>query len=184
MSNEKTVSDKLDVLRMSNEEANKITKECIETALIELLKNEDFEKITISNIVKRAGVSRMAYYRNYSSKEDILSSLINEFWNALERTFTPMPTLSQVDTIIKIFDTLKEYQDIYKVILKASKGDHILKSLNEFIFNVAPDDSLKSKYSAYMASGLLYNIITEWIKNDFEISSEELAKTCIEFRNL
>lgn len=183
MSNEKTVSHKLDILRMSNEEANKITKECIETALIELLKNEDFEKITISHIVKRAGVSRMAYYRNYSSKEDILSSLINEFWNALARAFTPLPTLSEIDTLIKIFDTLKEYKDIYKVILKANKEGHILKSLNEFMLSIAPDNSLKSKYSAYMASGILYNIITEWIKNDFEISSKELAETCIEFRN-
>lgn len=39
-----------------------------------LLKDECFHKITITDIVKRAGVSRTAYYRNYTSKK-VLSHL-------------------------------------------------------------------------------------------------------------
>ena len=72
MSSEKKESRREQILRMSNEESNRFTKECICTALILLMNEQDFEKITISSIIKRAGVSRGAFYRNYSSKEDIL----------------------------------------------------------------------------------------------------------------
>ena len=46
-------------LYQSNQEANQITRESIETALLHLM-------------VKKAGVSRNAFYRNYKSKEEIL----------------------------------------------------------------------------------------------------------------
>ena len=49
-----------------------LVKECIFTALILLMEQQDYDKITITDITKKAGVSRMTYYRLYSSKEDIL----------------------------------------------------------------------------------------------------------------
>ncbi len=56
----------------SNSELNKLTKESIETALLFLMEKKDFNKISISELVKKAGVSRNAFYRNYKSKEEIL----------------------------------------------------------------------------------------------------------------
>jgi len=55
-------------------ESNRLAKECIVTALIELMKVRDYNAISITDITKKAGVSRMAYYRNYTSKEDILKN--------------------------------------------------------------------------------------------------------------
>jgi len=59
---------KMDALRQSNAESNALTKESIETALLALMKEKNFSSITITDIAKKAGVSRLAYYRNYSSK--------------------------------------------------------------------------------------------------------------------
>ena len=38
-------------------------------------REKDLAKISISELVKRAGVSRAAFYRNYDSKEEILESV-------------------------------------------------------------------------------------------------------------
>ena len=59
-------------------ESNRLAKECIVTALIELMKVTEYDRITITDITKKAGVSRMAYYRNYTSKDDILNKFIEE----------------------------------------------------------------------------------------------------------
>ena len=64
-------------MRTKNE-SNKLAKECIVTALIELMKVRDYASITITDLTKKAGVSRMAYYRNYTSKEDIISKFADE----------------------------------------------------------------------------------------------------------
>ena len=45
-------------------ESNRLAKECIVTALVELMKIKDYDAISITDIAKKAGVSRMAYYRN------------------------------------------------------------------------------------------------------------------------
>ena len=59
-------------LYQSNQEANQITRESIETALLHLMDNKDLPQISISELVRKAGVSRNAFYRNYKSKEEIL----------------------------------------------------------------------------------------------------------------
>ena len=41
---------------------NTMTKECIFTALLILMEKKPYEEITITDIAKKAGVSRMSYY--------------------------------------------------------------------------------------------------------------------------
>lgn len=76
---EKTELQKLKVLRQNNQEANAITRECIESALILLMQTKPFTDITVTDLTRKAGVSRTAYYRNYASKEDILSGYMQVF---------------------------------------------------------------------------------------------------------
>ena len=57
---------------------NMITKESIFTALMILMKKKNFKEISITEITNKAGVSRMAFYRNYNIKEDIITTYIDE----------------------------------------------------------------------------------------------------------
>lgn len=72
MSARKISPQSLKNLYQSNKEANQITRESLEAALLFLLKGKDMKQISISELVKKAGVSRNAFYRNYKSKEEIL----------------------------------------------------------------------------------------------------------------
>ena len=47
-------------------------KNCIMDALLQLMHTKDYEQISISELARKAGVSRMSYYRNYNSKDEIL----------------------------------------------------------------------------------------------------------------
>ncbi|MFR4802256.1 MAG: TetR/AcrR family transcriptional regulator [Eggerthellaceae bacterium] len=53
-------------------EANRQTRERIARALLRLLGIKEFSDISVTDIVREAHVARAAYYRNFSSKEDIL----------------------------------------------------------------------------------------------------------------
>ena len=57
---------------------NSFIKECILQALLQLMDEKDFKDISITEITKKAGVSRMAYYRNYYYKEDIFNNYMTE----------------------------------------------------------------------------------------------------------
>lgn len=56
-----TETERYDVLRLSNKESNKLTRESIRTALVFLMGQKPFDKIKITEIVNRAGVSRTAF---------------------------------------------------------------------------------------------------------------------------
>ena len=69
--------------------ANLIVRDSIETALIQLMEKKPFGEITISEIVGKAGVSRVSYYRNYYYKEEVLFAKM-EMLLFLEFHFTHM----------------------------------------------------------------------------------------------
>lgn len=48
------------------------TKDYITTALLQMLAKEKLQALTVSQVCKRAGVSRMAFYRNFDGLEQIL----------------------------------------------------------------------------------------------------------------
>ena len=55
---------------------NLFVRSCITEALIELLKKKNFEDISITDIINKAGVSRMGFYRNFATKENVVESYI------------------------------------------------------------------------------------------------------------
>lgn len=63
--------------------AHELAEVCIFTALLQLLEKKPYEEITITDITKRAGVSRMAYYRNYQSKDEILTKHLEQVYERL-----------------------------------------------------------------------------------------------------
>lgn len=91
MAGRKISPQSLKNLYQSNKEANQLTKESIETALLFLLEKKELKQISVSELVRKAGVSRNAFYRNYKSKEEILedyyertSSNLKKKWHDLQ----------------------------------------------------------------------------------------------------
>lgn len=86
------------------------TKECITTAIIQLLEKETLSNITVSQVCKRAGVSRMAFYRNYDGLEQVLYEyyhprLIAVFNSIRKKTSDTM----KLEIQLSFFDTVGEF---------------------------------------------------------------------------
>lgn len=61
----KTLMKERGIYRLSGERANQLTRECLQKALIFLMGEKPFNKISITELVKISGVSRQSFYRNY-----------------------------------------------------------------------------------------------------------------------
>ena len=130
---------KREVLRMSNRESNQLTRECLQTALIYLMSQMPFEKITITELVRRSGVSRTAFYRNYSSKEEILNELCTSFLDSLAASFAEFGFQKDPKAwYYNFFQAVKENAMLFDLLLQA----HML---NSSLFN---DYSISKKLSS------------------------------------
>lgn len=164
-----------------NAESNLIARESIETALIELMKTKTFEEITITDISRRAGVSRNAYYRNYSCKEDILSSYLQELIaevTAVLKRYDPVSETKQ--SWISLLEIVKKFYPQYKLLIDAGYSQKItsemMKAMNK---NVLSNSELY--YSNCYWAGAISSVLTEWVHHEMNISIEELAEagTCL-----
>jgi len=169
---------------MSNSEIKKITKESIQTALLLLLKEKKWEEITVTSIVEKAGVSRMAYYRNYHSKEDILTDIFDDFMSKITEISLPYMEAKQWYNFWKVmFDYFAAHVEHIKLLFECNYKIFILDYLNKFCVDHIKPTSLSEHYRIYGLVGLFFNILVEWIENGMQISSEELAQVCLEIIN-
>lgn len=108
---ERKISPKsLKNLYESNKEANQLTKESIETALLFLLEKKDIKQISVSELVRKAGVSRNAFYRNYKSKEEILEIYYERTSSNLKKKWQDLQEKVQKDGVKQSFSELVQEQ--------------------------------------------------------------------------
>ena len=74
------------VKRKANDTKSRFTRMCIGEAIISLMQDKDFNKITVSSVAKKAGVARMTFYLHYASTEEALKDyvkiIMSDFWSA------------------------------------------------------------------------------------------------------
>lgn len=164
---------KREILRMSNEESHKLTLECIRTALVYLMGTKPYEKITITEIIERSGVSRAAFYRNFSSKDEVLQSEMAEITRVLQKAFSnSLLTDNPRQWLVYFFDEVKHYRKEVELLLKADiDANQILNSIS--IEKNTQEPMFGYKVAIYLGS--LWIIVKTWIKNDLKESPEELA---------
>lgn len=165
----------------SNQEVNQLTREALMTALMQLLATQPLDKISITELTRRAGVSRMAYYRNYSSTTAILQDLCNQFFFRILTKGEEYIVDGQWYKFWQhLFSFLYENQEEVKVILGSQQQSaYILTYLNEAFSANDPDTN--TRYIARGMIGLAFNVMTEWVQNDFDITPQELANLCMTF---
>ena len=164
------------VTRYSNEQAKRITKECIEVALIQLLEEKEMEKISISEVVKRAGVSRTAFYAHYDTKEDVLKSALGETIEQIDRLAVGDPRLESYWE--SLFKETGKVAEPFRLLLKAGMGDQILTEISEKIVSAVAQDNLH-RYNEFLWVGAIYNVLTHWILEEQPEPPKKMAKLCV-----
>jgi len=169
----------------SNKETNRLTREAICTSLVLLIKEQSFSKISITDIVKRAGVSRTAYYNNYSSKQDILVDLIDSLIYEINQKLLPYTDeltgkAKEPEAFIRVlFEVILEKRDIYKTLQNANLNYFILDCLNDIMLSQVHDKTDENIYPMYFKSGALYNVLVKWVQSDFSKSIDDMTKICL-----
>lgn len=61
------------------------SKQWILEALLKLMEEKNYEKITIKELTARADLDRKTFYRNFRSKEEVLYLQLQEFHDSLDK---------------------------------------------------------------------------------------------------
>lgn len=157
---------------MSNEGRNQYVIEHITEALLKLMKNQNFNDIAIRQICEEAGVGRASFYRNFESKEDVISRHLKKLLDNWWITAIQKPDFNLVEAI---FSHYWEQRELSILLYKQGLAHLSLQSIQEACGPKPEQSNIVAYTTAYFSYGL-YGWIEEWFKRGMQETPKEMAE--------
>lgn len=148
-------------------------------AFVQLMEEKKYSLITISDICRKAGVSRMAFYRGFSSKEGIAEKFIGGIAEKLHEKLASAKEFNIKNYFSELFGEIGKYGELIVSSAKSNIDSIILRTLDSQMsvtFNKTKDEA--RGYRGHFMAGAVFNVLFNWILNGQKESPEEMADIC------
>jgi AcrR family transcriptional regulator len=171
------------MVNKNNNSQNRITKESIFTALMTLMEKKNFNEISITEITKKAGVSRMAFYRNYNVIEDIITSYLDEFFEEYFTHISSNENRDNCESVCLYFAYFRKHQKLITNLTNSNLTNLILERCTKFFHSLCQDlvcekshSPEKEIYSIEFLAGGVYKVLIAWAKSGMKESDEDMGR--------
>jgi len=162
----------LETLRKNNEESREFARSCISAALNVLLKKDRLEDITITRLCSVAGVSRVAFYRNYHKIEDVLVDKIILFAKRLASNIGT----DVYDNWLLIFKEVEREREQFEILVKLGYEHKI----HDVFMSMLPENE-DNRTIQMMWLSLFYSMTVKWIKDKWPKKAEDAARIAYKY---
>ncbi|MCQ2287308.1 MAG: TetR/AcrR family transcriptional regulator [Bacteroidales bacterium] len=160
---------------------NEFTKECLKTAIKEMAKTQEYKDISVTKLCERAGVSRMAFYRNYNIVSDVYYELAYDLNNEMiAAAGSPFRLGTSKEWYLKVFNLVEKNKDSLSLMFQENFQYQWMRIVNSLAVH-DKSFSQEKTFQRIMWCGGFENAIASWLKNDLTPSAEEMAEYCITY---
>lgn len=169
------------------------SKKVLKDAMLALLNEKEFSKITVLELVKRADINRSTFYFHYYSKDELMEEMIDDLMNGInEKLYTPFQNKSKIsvfDTLysksIEVFQYIYENKSSFSILMKSHLNIFLRHRIYEEFYNFGNEKSIyKYKSENLMDTNLyihfrmaaLVGMIIYWIEEDIQLTPVEFAQ--------
>lgn len=162
------------------------SRKLIQTALADLLQEKPLNKITVTDVVNRAGLNRGTFYAHYADIPDVLNHLIQETFHSIRDALSEHP--QQVTDLphlllLRIQSILEEDLDFYRKVMNSSASmlmqeqlvdavlNYMLQQEGTLGFGSQEQNALVIRFCA----GGLSNLYHDWFAGALPFSLDELT---------
>ena len=178
-----------EVSRVGENRENPISvrsKRRITDALLELMQVTPFSKISIKDIVDRAGLTRQTFYHNFETKEDVLLCRLDEHFEGFLQYLSKKKVNNWEDIICCFFRYWQEHASFMRLLMKndlvyllSLKMPGYFQSVKELHFNRTSMTDAESRLWFAFVSGALVSTLTSWLTSPGGLSARALARLVI-----
>ena len=153
--------------------------EYITISLFELMKVKPYNDISITEITDKAKVNRVSFYRNFTSKEDIINKWITSTTqNFLSKSDINYQKDSTLDYFTKLFTHLEKYKTEAMLIYKANLFNLLKDEFDNNIINLHKKEY--SNYKSYFLAGGIFNVYYFWLINGCKETPQQVAEKLVD----
>ena len=159
-----------------NSKSTELMKWWMGEALIQLLMEKDYSKITIDDITEKAGVGRASWFRNFGSKNEAITYALSRRWKkyAAEKNIIPDDAHAAENSIL-YFEFIYSTRDSLTAIYQAGLESAFYDAYTSVMVPKESEDTAFVYHQKFFAFGLI-GIVDEWIHRDFKESPEKMSK--------
>ena len=162
----------LQTLKKNNEETRDFIRSCLSFALMIALKESGPNKITVSQLCSLAGVSRTAFYRNYSSIDEVLEDKIISFAKSLSSSMST----DIYNNWLNLFKKVEENKLYFATIVEAGYEQRIYDVFISFVPKTEENRTIQ-----YIWVSLYYSMMVKWLKDKKPKKFEEMARLAYKY---
>ena len=165
-------------------------KESFERAFRQLVADKPYAKITVTEICRKAHLSRKAFYDNFQDKEGVLEAIIDDALVKPIVTMNDLLTKEQAKSMMSvymenIYVAIFDDKDFYQALVRPMKGvddtfirvvTHRLERLNgQILSDLDTGTALEREYAAYFFAASQAMLLQKWIFDGMPLAPKELG---------
>lgn len=159
------------------------SKKWLTESLLKLMIQYPYSKITIQDISKDADLVRQTFYKNYSTKDDILENYIERLLIDFGKKFFEQNKFDMKNFLRSHLDFWYNNSEFLELLIKNNltylldkQYKKRIPALVDILIQKDIDkDNAKHKYALAFLSGALVNVLVEWSYSGQEYSIDDLS---------
>ncbi len=164
------------------------SRQMIKKAFAEMLNEKDITKITVTDIVEKAGVSRGTFYAHYMDVYDlynaIQSNMMEAVRNAIDLYGARALLLDPSQAITGALLFLEEKKSYYKLFITTSRSDELVNRIVTYVGErmtaeigegFSEEDLKEIRLFIYYALGAIESLVRAWLDDAVPLPAAECA---------
>jgi AcrR family transcriptional regulator len=166
------------------------TRALLLSALLSLVQEKGYDRITVQDILDRADVGRSTFYAHYRDKDDLLRSGFEDIRASLvaERDAGERAIGRKVEFLqpmLAVFQHVEGHRQLWKPLVRKGGADLVIRILREGVadlvqeqfraqFPHGAEDQTQLEAAMQFVISACMGLLTWWLENDVSYSAEEI----------
>lgn len=163
------------------------SRRLITAALADLLQEKPLDKITVTDVVRRADINRGTFYAHYTDIPDVLHSMVEQYFSQFQEALSGEPhRLDEIPGIVvrQIQHLLEEDQDFVNKVVDSSASSLLQEQLCDVLLDylLAQEEVFSTvSHEEYVfklrfCAGGLSRLYRDWLSGRLPFSLDELTR--------
>ena len=163
--------ERIQNLKLANEQSHRVIVDSLREAMYELIETRDVSEIKVVDLIRKAGVSRGGFYKNYYLVTDVLKDDIKEVSDDVKKAIGKYIERDIGSNWEVILAAVYSYRKRIPLLIKAGMGIQILEQMNAGI--ESKDEQARLRIIVW--NGIIFNCILYWNNEEYKTPIKELA---------
>lgn len=159
-----------------------LSKQLLSQALSSLMMEKAYQEINITELTKRADLSRRTFYRHFNTIEDVLYFFLQQISDDF-KTFLSQQSPIDIKSVIYVYFSYWENKKDFLIILKENNllfllFQKLLPETSGKASSIGMDSEILD-FASYFTSGGIWSMLIKWLDTDTPYSPDEMSDIAI-----